>query len=248
MALTYAHRPARRRATCEARVATRRDRSPRGCGFDPRARRRSPIDVRGASPDQRRRRRRRASRPRAARREGDARRSRGRIVHAGHGTPAPSRRSCPASDRARRRDSTLAARRRVPAAHDRRRAARRATCCRPRTPKASVRTGRTGISSTGRSTRRDRRCCCSRPRQASTGSRLLLGAHRSPAQPDGFAGDADHWHRHFGSCFDTRGRCRRENVRRRALRRHVVERQRPLDAARVDRARRTERAAGRSRR
>ncbi len=34
--------------------------------------------------------------------------------------------------------------------------------------------------------------------------------------PNGFAGDADHWHRHFGLCFDTRGLLQRENVAARA--------------------------------
>ena len=33
-----------------------------------------------------------------------------------------------------------------------------------------------------------------------------------PAGPSGFSGDADHWHRHFGLCFDNHGQLERENV------------------------------------
>jgi len=33
-----------------------------------------------------------------------------------------------------------------------------------------------------------------------------------PGGPNGFAGDADHWHRHFGLCFDAQGLLERENV------------------------------------
>jgi hypothetical protein len=35
----------------------------------------------------------------------------------------------------------------------------------------------------------------------------------SPTGPDGFAGTADKWHRHFGMCFDSTGMLERENVR-----------------------------------
>jgi hypothetical protein len=35
--------------------------------------------------------------------------------------------------------------------------------------------------------------------------------------PDGFAGDADRWHRHYGLCFDRAGLLQRENVRAPAL-------------------------------
>jgi hypothetical protein len=38
----------------------------------------------------------------------------------------------------------------------------------------------------------------------------------APGGPIGFAGDADHWHRHFGLCFDTRGLLQRENATARA--------------------------------
>jgi hypothetical protein len=37
-----------------------------------------------------------------------------------------------------------------------------------------------------------------------------------PGGPSGFAGGADHWHRHFGLCFDTSGLLQRENVTARA--------------------------------
>ncbi len=35
---------------------------------------------------------------------------------------------------------------------------------------------------------------------------------RSPTEPAAFAGDNDHWHRHFGLCFDERGLLEREQV------------------------------------
>src|SRR5262249_404570 len=35
---------------------------------------------------------------------------------------------------------------------------------------------------------------------------------RSPIEPDGFAGGADDWHRHFGLCFDATGLLDREGV------------------------------------
>jgi hypothetical protein len=35
---------------------------------------------------------------------------------------------------------------------------------------------------------------------------------RSPAAPAGFTGDADHWHRHFGLCFDHTGMLQQEGV------------------------------------
>jgi hypothetical protein len=38
-----------------------------------------------------------------------------------------------------------------------------------------------------------------------------------PAGPEGFAGTADRWHRHFGLCFDRTGMLQRENVRSPAL-------------------------------
>ena len=39
----------------------------------------------------------------------------------------------------------------------------------------------------------------------------------SPTGPDGFAGTADRWHRHYGLCFDRTGMLERENVRGPAL-------------------------------
>jgi hypothetical protein len=42
-----------------------------------------------------------------------------------------------------------------------------------------------------------------------------------PTGPVGFAGNADHWHRHYGLCFDETGLLQRENVRRPALCRGV---------------------------
>ena len=38
----------------------------------------------------------------------------------------------------------------------------------------------------------------------------------APGGPSGFAGGADHWHRHFGLCFDAHGRLERENVTNRS--------------------------------
>lgn len=35
---------------------------------------------------------------------------------------------------------------------------------------------------------------------------------RAPLPPDGFPGDEDHWHRHFGLCFDAHGMLEREDV------------------------------------
>lgn len=34
----------------------------------------------------------------------------------------------------------------------------------------------------------------------------------STASPEGFAGGADHWHRHYGLCFDAYGMLRKENL------------------------------------
>ncbi len=34
-----------------------------------------------------------------------------------------------------------------------------------------------------------------------------------PSGPSGFAGSADHWHRHYGLCFDRSGLLQREDVR-----------------------------------
>jgi hypothetical protein len=36
---------------------------------------------------------------------------------------------------------------------------------------------------------------------------------RDPSGPTGFAGSADHWHRHYGLCFDRSGLLQREDVR-----------------------------------
>jgi hypothetical protein len=38
-----------------------------------------------------------------------------------------------------------------------------------------------------------------------------------PAGPAGYAGTADHWHRHYGLCFDRAGLLQRENVRTASL-------------------------------
>ncbi len=42
------------------------------------------------------------------------------------------------------------------------------------------------------------------------------GAHAPTGRSERIRGDADHWHRHFGLCFDTRGLLQRENVAARA--------------------------------
>jgi hypothetical protein len=133
----------------------------------------------------------------------------GRIVHAGHGSAgaeAPVHAS-PALARELRAAAAIA--------------------CRLRTPEAAERAGYTlsSVFDAGVGTHWTNWRLVDAPFDPERPSMLLFAPWhgevqlvgfsyyvRAPLPPDGFAGTDDHWHRHFGLCFDARGMLERENV------------------------------------